>query len=644
MAILPVSLARVSNQLRTNVSLNQIQSTQAKLLNVQNQLTTGRKLNAPSDNPGDASIAAELRKSLEKRTSFSANLDASKNTLSAVDTTLGDVSGLLQQAQTLAQANVGDDVTQDARNAAADQLDSIYSQLVDLGNKSFEGSYLFAGDKLDQPPFIVGDGGGMQFVGSENTLSNQVDESTDANFQVDGAKVWGALSTRIESSTTLTPSVSSTTRLADLGGTADKGVRAGMIAISDGTTTKNVDLSSADTLGDVIDRINAAGFTSVTASITAGGGGLTISGGAGDTLTVNDVAGGTMAADLGIKATTSPGAGTPVVGAEPHAKISNLTPLSALNGGAGIDTSGFKITNGGASATIDLSSANTVEDLLNAVNGSNTGVRMEINDDGSGLKLLNTTQGTDLSVSENGGTTAAELGLRSYSPTSPLSELNNGDGVSIVDGNDFTITDSTGVTFSVDLDTDDTTVQDVLDKINAAATTAGAGVTAGFATTGNGITLTDSAGGGASLKIVSANNSTALEDLGLDVPASGGVITGKDVNPVTAQGVFANIDALRAAMRSGDKLAITKAAESLQSDYDRVVRSRGEVGARVQAVESRQTRLEDQNVSTQALLSKLEDTDFTQAATEYSLLQTSLQAALQTTATIQNLSLMDFIK
>lgn len=643
MAVLPVNIARVSNMLRSNVALSQLNTTNAELLKVQNELTTGKKINTPSDNPGDASMAAQIQKTLETRDSYSANLDASKNTLSAVDTTLSDMTDLLQQAQTLASANVGDDVTQDSRDAAADQLDSIYSQLTDLSNKSFEGSYIFGGDKLDQPPFQV-TAGGMQFVGSEITLKNQVDEGTDASFQVDGAAVWGALSTRIESASPLAPSASTDTRLEDLAGANGKGIRLGTISIDNGTDTAKVDLSKADTLGDVIDAVNNAGLGSVTASLNAAGNGITISGGAGETLTVNDTAGGTTASDLGILATTSPGAGNPVVGTSAAPKVTALTPLSALNGGAGIDMSGLKINNGGKTATIDLSSAKTVQDLMNAVNGSDTGVRMDINADGTGLRLLNTTQGTSLSVAENGGTTAADLGLRSFGPSSNLSEFNNGAGVRIADGVDFSIVDSSGTSFDVDLTSSTKTAQDVIDSINTAATAAGAGVTASFSTNGNGIVLTDTAGGGGTMKLTSKNNSNAATDLGIDGAASGNVITGKDVDPVRAQGIFANVAALRDALRAGDKLAITKSAEDLSDDHDRVVRSRGQVGAQVQAVENRQDRLADQNVATKALLSKLQDTDFTEAATQYSLLQTSLQASMATTSKMLNLSLMDFLK
>lgn len=642
MAILPASLARVSNQLRSNTALNQLQRTQAALMRVQNQLTSGRQLSTPSDNPGDAAIAQQVRKTLEKRDAYATNLKQASNNLGAVDTTLNDVSDLLQQAQDLASANVGDDVTQDERNNSAVVVESIYKQLVTLGNKSIAGSYLFAGDKLDKAPFEEF-AGGVKFVGSDKTLANDVDEATASDFQVNGATVFGALSTRVEGVTTLAPTVSTATRLDDLGGGANRGIQRGMIAIGNGTDIVNIDLSGADSLGDIVNTINNAGLGTVTAAINATGDGLEISGGVGETLSVSDVGGGTMAADLGIRTTAPMGAGLPVVGTSVNARITGLTPLASLNGGAGIDLSGLVITNGGESATIDLSSAVTVEDMLNAINGSGTGVQMTINADGTGFKLQNPTQGAQLRIAENGGTTAGDLGLRSFDATSKLIDLNEGKGVRVVDGVDFRLTDSNGVAFDVDLTASMTTAQDVIDAINTAATGAGAGVTASFATTGNGIVLTDTAGGVGMLALEAQNYSQAAADLGLTEPASGNVITGKDVSPVVAQGVFANVAKLRAAMMAGDQKAMTAAAEAIKADYDRVVRIRGEVGARGQAIEARQNRLDDENVSTKQLLSELEDTDFTEAISKFSLLQTSLEASLKSTSTMLNMSLMDFL-
>src|SRR4051812_9389287 len=119
MAILPLQLARVSNLLRSGVAQGSITGAQARLLRVQNELSSGRRLNVPSDDPGDAAVVQQLQKTLEQRDAYQTNLNHAKGQLGEVDSTLGDLSDLVQQAQTIASANVGSDVTPDQRTGAA---------------------------------------------------------------------------------------------------------------------------------------------------------------------------------------------------------------------------------------------------------------------------------------------------------------------------------------------------------------------------------------------------------------------------------------------------------------------------------------------------------------------------------------------
>src|SRR5690606_34503201 len=125
------------------------------------------------------------------------------------------------------------------------------------------------------------------------------------------------------------------------------------------------------------------------------------------------------------------GAGVPITGGTVRPRVTLLTRLDDLRAASAtpIDkTSGLTITNGLRSATVSFADCGTVEDLLNAINGSGTGVRAEVNADATGINILNPTQGTELRIAENGGTTATDLGVRSFGPDTPLADLNGGAG------------------------------------------------------------------------------------------------------------------------------------------------------------------------------------------------------------------------
>ncbi len=639
MAMVPMNLARVSNLLRTGVAGAAIARTQRSMLEVSNQLSTGKRLSVPSDDPGDAAIAQQLRKTIERREAYTTNINQASNQLGLADSTLGDVTDLLRQAQTLASANVGSDVTADARQGAAAVVRSIYSQVLSLSNTQSQGMYLFAGDKSSAVPFVE-DGGGVKFVGSTRVLSNIYDDGTVLPFMVDGAEAFGALSSRVEGTADLTPRMTAATRLADLGGALGAGVGGGSIRISNGSTSAVVDLTDVKSVGDVINAINAAGVGGITAGLGMGGQRLQVTGLASETITIKDVGGGTAATDLGISNPAGGGAGTAIVGGMVAPKLTPFTRLSDLKGGLGIDTAnGMTITNGQKSATINLAGAATMEDLLNAINGANVGVRASVNDAGTGINILNATQNTTMTISEAGGTLASDLGVRSFHPGTELAELNAGAGVRTVAGADFQIDTAGGTAFGVDV-SGATTVQGVIDAINAAG---GGAVAAGFAANGNGITITDNTVGGGALRVTPVNFSNAAADLGITRAAVGNTIAGADVDAVQASGVFSNLLKLAASLEKGDQAGITVAGGSLKEDESRVIRLRGRTGARVRELDSRSNRLADEDVATKSLLSQLEDVDYTAAISKFQTLQTALEASLRTASATDKMSLMDFL-
>src|SRR4051812_443638 len=122
MAILPLQLARVSNALRMQVAGATISRTQNSLLQVQNELVTGKKINSASDDPGSAAIVQQLHKVLEQREAYLSNIQHGSTQLGQADAELGNVQGMLQQAYTIAQANVGSDASDDQRAAAAEVI------------------------------------------------------------------------------------------------------------------------------------------------------------------------------------------------------------------------------------------------------------------------------------------------------------------------------------------------------------------------------------------------------------------------------------------------------------------------------------------------------------------------------------------
>lgn len=183
MAISPLQLARVSDFMSSTIVAGQLNSTQQQLLVVEEQLSTGHQFQQPSDNLTQTTIAIQLQRTLTQSQTYLGNLSTAQSQLGEVDNSLSSLTTLVQQAQTIASADVNSDVSSSQRQADAQVIDSIFTQALNIGNTQLNGQFLFGGDKSTTAPFVQ-QNGGVQFVGSNNVLENTIADGTNLAFMV----------------------------------------------------------------------------------------------------------------------------------------------------------------------------------------------------------------------------------------------------------------------------------------------------------------------------------------------------------------------------------------------------------------------------------------------------------------------------
>jgi flagellar hook-associated protein 2 len=312
------------------------------------------------------------------------------------------------------------------------------------------------------------------------------------------------------------------------------------VTVSDGTKI-NVSLNGSNTVGDVINAINTAGGSKLKASINSAGNGITLtdtSGGAG-AFTITPQNGSEAASDLGL---TAPATGNTIQGAPLIAGLDSVL-VRSLNGGSGIPLGTISITDrGGHSGNVNLSGATSLSDIINDINTNTLGIDVSaaLNSSGTGLQITDTSGGSgNLVIGDVGSpATATALGIagtfatgavdgsnlqRKYvSLNTLLSNYNGGAGVTL---GQFQIQNSTGATATIDL-TQGTfnTIGDVINAINAK----NLGVTASINSTGNGILLTDTAGGTGTMSVSDLNGGTTAADLNIAGAATGTTLDGAE--------------------------------------------------------------------------------------------------------------------
>ncbi|MGD2108785.1 MAG: flagellar hook-associated protein FlgL, partial [Phycisphaerae bacterium] len=436
MAVTPINIARVSHNLQAEFMLDSIRRTQRDLFTTQTRIASGRSFITPSEDPVRAARALDLTEALSRQSQFMENLQYGDNFLASADSAINEINELLIQASVIASQTVGSMTTAAERESEAEVVAAIRDQLQSVGNRQFMGRYIFGGRSTTDRPFVDALGA-VGYVGDTGDLLTRISDKLWAPVNMSGDRLFRALSSPINTDVDLTPALTASARLDDITGAAERPIEPGILIFnaSGGAGSFTVDLDSADTIGDMVDAINAAASeagSTVSAALSATG--LTITPG-GAALTVTDTGTGQLAADLGIL--TSEPTTTVIQGGTLTPRLTRITPVQDLAGGTGIDLdSGLIITNGERSVTVDLSSAETAQDIINAINNADVFVLARINSDGTGIDVFNQVSGTSLTIGENGGSTATHLGIRTFDSATLLSRLNFGVGVHIDDGND----------------------------------------------------------------------------------------------------------------------------------------------------------------------------------------------------------------
>lgn len=646
MAISPINLTRISQGMRTDFVVQSLRQNQRELFLAQTRIATGRSFVSPSENPVAASRAADLSLAVAQQTQFRDNLRHGDNSLAAADSAISEISGLLIEAASIASQNVSNLTSAAERQAVAELIGGIRDQLQIVGNRQFNGLYIFGGRDTTSQPFIDAFGG-IAYVGDTGERFTRADSALSVAINVPGNELFSALSAQIATDVDLTPTLTESIRLEDITGATEEPIRTGTLLINEigGAGLISVDLTTADTIGDVVDLINAAATeagSSLTASLSDTG--LVLTPGSWP-ITVGDSSSGAIASDLGVR--TPDPTSDAINGIALTPNVTRLTPVEDLNAGVGIDLEGgLIISNGPRTATLDFSDAETVQDIINTINNAGVGVLARINDAKNGIDVFNQMSGTSLSIGENGGTTAADLGIRTFDSATPLSSLNFGHGVTTMEGkDDLRITAKDGSTVDVDLDSAES-VGDVITLINDAATAAGVSITAAFAETGNGIQITDDTGGTGDLAVTGLNLSAAAMDLGINQRVTGDetVLTGEDVNPTRTEGILSALIDLENALRRDDTQGISLAGERIDELSHEVTRTHGIIGARAQAMTAKRIQASDAAVTAEIMLSEVQDVDYAEAITRLQASVTQLQASLQTGSTLLSLSLLDFLR
>jgi flagellar hook-associated protein 3 len=640
----------------TSLVINNLSRNIDSFMKLENMMSTGRRINKPSDDPIGSIRDLGYRSVLAQYEQYDTNISHAETWLSSVDLALSTMNDLLIDAKDVAVMLANDTYDETARQSAANEVESIFEQILQAGNSKLGNRYLFSGQRTLEKAFRA-TSTGVIYEGDDGDLTVEIEASTRMAINIVGSDMLTKPFTLLGDEADLAVGVDGSTALTDLNDGNGVDLTPGIFRVTDANLGISiaVDLSAATDLNSVISAINTQlqaplppnNITNLTASLGDEGNNLKL-----------------VAID--------------------RSDVSLVTPLRNLNQGAGIDRTNpsFIIHNADHSieVTVDIASATTLGDVVTAINSVLSGhpdptvqnVVASLNAAGTGLMLQDnngvpiglTVSDTDLDAgpardlgiigsinpqlvgtdlnprpefvieeSASGETTAADLGITgtmNYNlvgedvdprlvASTPVSLLNNGVGIAL----DRIRISQGGTTVTLDLNASGiTTVQDLVDLLNSTGLSIRAAI--------------NSVGKGISIENLDPTQTLIIKDIDETKPAAALGIEG-------SPDVMGNLLVLIEALRENNREVVNSVIDGLDDSLDEILNQRATAGAKSIRLETTQLRLTEYSLSFTKLLSEVEDADLTKLVAELAQKENTYKAALQSAAKIIQPTLLDFI-
>ncbi|GGH76708.1 flagellar hook-associated protein 3 FlgL [Pullulanibacillus pueri] len=164
---------RITQSMLSQDFLRQLNNSTNNLATLQQQLTTGKKITKPSQDPVIATLGIGYRSDVNHVDQYSRNMDTVHQWMDSSDSALDETNDVLQRLNELTTEASNDTYTADQRANIEKEVGQLKNQLVTIANTQVAGKYIFNGTNTSTKP-----------VNDDGTLNYDPDKMSDVNITV----------------------------------------------------------------------------------------------------------------------------------------------------------------------------------------------------------------------------------------------------------------------------------------------------------------------------------------------------------------------------------------------------------------------------------------------------------------------------
>jgi flagellar hook-associated protein 3 FlgL len=160
----------------------------------QQELSTGRRVNAPSDDPSATAAAIGIHGQSTQVDQFTQNISSVSGLLQTADSTMSSAVTVLNQAITLGVQAGDATLSTSDRAALSSQIQSVSTQMLQLANTSYQGSYIFAGNNSGQAAYVADptSSTGVTYQGNSGVNKVEITQGQSVAVNVPGSQIFSS--------------------------------------------------------------------------------------------------------------------------------------------------------------------------------------------------------------------------------------------------------------------------------------------------------------------------------------------------------------------------------------------------------------------------------------------------------------------
>ncbi|HEY4623727.1 MAG TPA: flagellar hook-associated protein FlgL, partial [Solibacillus sp.] len=180
---------RVTQSMLSSNMLRNLNVSYGKMSKYQEQLTSGKIVNRPSDDPVVAVKGMGYRVDLDKNAQFQRNIKELYSWNDATDEALDQVGSALHRVQELVTNAANDTNTPEDREKINEEIKQIQFQLRDIANTKVGENYIFTGTHTNSPLFKA-DGTMTTGTGIDKSIQVNVFDGIAMDINLPGKKLF----------------------------------------------------------------------------------------------------------------------------------------------------------------------------------------------------------------------------------------------------------------------------------------------------------------------------------------------------------------------------------------------------------------------------------------------------------------------